>query len=102
MKTSWIGHVFDPNQPESLPSPARKLSRPELEAWCERETERYRVVAVCPVCERKLIAGEQIPHRLKHASCGRVRSAAGTVLQLPPELARKAYQLIGELLEEVR
>lgn len=101
MKTSWTGHVFDPGQPETLPGTARKLAA-GLAVWCEQETERYRIVDVCNVCGRSLIEGEQIPHGLKHASSGRVRSAAGTVLQLPPDLAKEAYELIGKLLGEVR
>lgn len=97
----WVGHVFDPSDDRTMPHFTRNMSGTERAFWAQAQTERYRVVDTCKHCGRDLIDGEQIPHRLKHASNGRVRAAVGTVLQQPSAAdVREALAILEELVPE--
>lgn len=93
------GHVFDADNPETLPSFIARRSMEERRAFAEAETERYRIVAACERCGRELIEGEQIPHRMSHED-PKVASAAMTAIQRGPDVARAAARLILEVLGE--
>lgn len=103
-KSEYQDVTFDPATPENLPSYVRRMPEADRIAWCANETIRQATVTTClaPGCGRQLKDGEQIPHNLRHASNGRVRSAAGTVLNLTPEEAREAVALAAMLLDEVK
>lgn len=107
-QSSRRGHLqdqhFDHADPAGLPSFVRRYPDAERAAWCEAETARQRTVATClaPGCGRQLRDGEQIPHNLAHATNGRVRSAAGTLLALKPHEAKEAVALALLLLDEVK
>lgn len=96
---SLVGHVFSVDDPDSLPSFVRRMSVEQQRAWAEAETERYRVVEECAICQRSLIEGEQIPHRMSHEDA-KVASAAMTAIQRGPDVARRAARLILEVLGE--
>lgn len=96
---SLIGKTFDPDDMPSLPANVRIATDEQRMAWADAETERWRVVATCAICKRELSEGEQVPHRLRHTSNGRVRSAVGTVMQLPTAEDRaEALSVLQELI----
>jgi len=97
IKGSLVGHVFDADNPETLPSFVLRMTPDARRAWAQEQTERYRVVATCAICGRELIEGEQVPHRMTHAS-PKAASAAMTVYQRGPAVAREALELLHEIL----
>ena len=96
---SLKGHVFDAENPETLPSFIARASVEDRRKFAEAETERYRIVEECSRCGEPLTNGEQIPHRMTHEPA-RVASAAMTAIQRGPETARAAARLILEVLGE--
>lgn len=97
------GHVFDPADADTMPSfivNSRTMSAEQKREWAEAETKRYAIVGTCDRCDppRDLIEGEQIPHRMSHAS-PKAASAAMTVLQRGPDVAAEAFALLREVLE---
>lgn len=95
----WKGHTFDAGNVERgyLPKSVRNLPHDKREAWCDEQTERYRIVARCEVCDEELIAEELQAHGLTHASSGNVRAVAGTLLRLSRDQRREAIALAERL-----
>lgn len=97
--TSLVGHVFNVDVPDSLPSFVFRMPVSQRGPWAEAQTERYRVIEECSRCGRALTEGEQIPHRMSHEEA-KVASAAMTAIQRGPETARAVARLILEVLGE--
>lgn len=109
----YRGHVFEPTDDNTLPSYAVRravangpdASRAQaLIDFAAAETERHRVVKMCPICEaegveRRLMADELVPHRLEHASA-RVREGVRYVMSRGPDQAREVMAVLAELESE--
>jgi hypothetical protein len=93
------GRVFNPSDVSSLPSFVARMPEEARVAWCEAETARWRIVGTCSFCDRELVEGERIPHRMTHAD-PKVASAAMTAIQRGPVVARGVLELLREVLED--
>lgn len=89
---SWKGHTFTR---EDAPVGIRRSSD-KLEAWMAEQTARYAIVFDCP-CGEPVIREEIQGHVLGHARNGRIRSAAGTVLQLAPDERLEVLDLLEQV-----
>lgn len=81
---SLKGHVFDPANPDSMPSFTRAMNPTKQKEWAERETERYAVIRNCPTCDEPLIAEEATAHILNHAPTA-LRPLARMLVELSKE-----------------
>jgi hypothetical protein len=95
-KNTLKGHVFDVNNPESLPTFVLRMSPEKQAAWAEKETQRYAIVERCKVCKRPLIAEEVQAHKLNHFPY-QVRPLARMLVELNPKARTELLKLIKEV-----
>lgn len=103
MAIGQVGHVYDPDKPETLPTFARKFDPERRKAWAAAATEQDAKAADCKECGRGLRASEILPHSLKHAP-SRLRPIVGTFFQQlqTDEDRDAALTLIAEIREALR
>lgn len=83
--SSLRGHVFDPQDEDSMPGFARRMSPEQREAWATAETERMRIAANCEECGLPLIAEEVLAHYMNEHVSSRNRALVRTVMARTPE-----------------
>jgi len=91
---SWKGHTF---VPEDAPRPIRR-DPSRCKAWCDEQTERYRIVARDPAAlegKREMIAEELEARALARLS-PKARRAAGLIARLPAEVRRELLSAFDE------
>lgn len=93
---SLKGHVFDRNNPDSLPRYLRQGMHPDVDAEVKRLNERYRIVENCPECGAALIAEEVQAHAENHIPA-RLRALVRTVMSASKEDRKEVLDWVQKL-----
>jgi len=95
---SMKGHIFDPDDPDSMPTFTSSMSLEKRKAWAKQETERYRIIKNCPTCGEPLIEEESVAHVLNHAP-SELRPLARMLAELDKDDREKLYKIVKAVLK---
>ena len=92
------GHVFSLDDPTSIPGwlHAKNWPQERKEVEVKALNERYRVVAICPTCKRKLVAVEHLAHMMNHVP-SRQRAFVRTLMAMSPADRKAVIESCKEL-----
>lgn len=91
-----VGHMFDPNNFQTLPSFTHSWNLERRTAWAEGQTKRYAISETCQKCKRPLIAEEAMAHKLNHAPFY-IRSLARSLAALSQQHRKELLTFMQEL-----
>lgn len=95
LKDGLRGHVFDIEDPESLPDWLNKSGR-NKERAIQELNDRYTIVATCKTCGQDLIEEEHLAHMMNHVP-GKLRSMVRTVMAMSQEERDDVLGYVSEL-----